>query len=90
VRVGSLLGCILLGGALTGCTVTPNFFPTCVNPYVDTCPVGDALADGDEQDGSGESAPDATAPDATAPDATAPDAAAPDATISPEAGPGTM
>jgi len=75
VRAGWLLGCVLLGGALAGCTVTPDFFPPCVNPYVDTCPAGDASADGDDQDGGGEAAPDATAPDTT---------------ISPEAGQVTM
>jgi hypothetical protein len=90
VRAGWLLGCVLLGVALVQCTVTPDFFPACVNPYVDTCPAGDASADGDDEDGSGDSAPDGTTPDGTTPDATAPDATAPDSTISPEAGQVTM
>ena len=79
---------MLLGGTLLGCTVTPDFFPDCVNPYVDTCPVGDASADGgDGGDGGEEAAPDATA---AAPDVTAPAADVSDAGVADEAGQVTM
>ena len=64
----SILGGLAVG-TLASCTVTPDYFPACVDPYVDTCPVGDAAPDGDDQDGQAEPATDASAPDASAPDA---------------------
>jgi hypothetical protein len=40
--------------ALSGCTETPDYFPPCVDPYIDACPavdggtVTDAQSDGPE------------------------------------------
>ena len=77
-----LLGFSILWGTLVGCTVTPDYFPPCVNPYVDTCPAGDAAADSEDQDGALESTGDAAA--------SAMDATVPDATVADEAGQVTM
>jgi len=82
----SLLGFTILCGSLVGCTVTPDYFPPCVNPYVDTCPVGDASSDAEDQDGGVESTGDASA----SADASAADGAAADATVPGEAGQATM
>lgn len=78
VLATSLLAGILLAGTVAGCTVTPDYFPACVNPYVDTCPVGDASPDGDDGGGS---EPDATSAD----EGFSVDAATDDATTSGEA-----